>query len=82
MVAAPFLGHWMAAVPHTIPTMRTDHGIQFTNRQRDSYAFAPSFDRVGHEHGLAHRLTQVHHPWTNGQVERMHRTLQEATVKP
>ncbi len=33
------------------------------------------------EHGLEHRLTQVKHPWTNGQVERMNRTLQDVTVK-
>ena len=28
-----------------------------------------------------HRLTKVNHPWTNGQVERMNRTLKETTVK-
>nr|WP_281827609.1 IS481 family transposase [Jannaschia rubra] len=33
------------------------------------------------EHGIEHRLTKVNHPWTNGQVERMNRTIKEATVK-
>ena len=30
---------------------------------------------------IDHRLTKPRHPWTNGQVERMNRTLKEATVK-
>jgi transposase InsO family protein len=33
------------------------------------------------ENGIEHRLTKPNHPWTNGQVERMNRTLKEATVK-
>ena len=32
------------------------------------------------EHGIEHRLTKVKHPWTNGQVERMNRTIKGATV--
>ena len=28
-----------------------------------------------------HRLTKIKHRWTNGQVERMNRTIKEATVK-
>ncbi len=28
-----------------------------------------------------HRLTKIKHPWTNGQVERMNRTIKDATVK-
>ena len=39
------------------------------------------FDRVCGEDGIEHRLTKPNHPWTNGQVERMNRTLKEATVK-
>jgi len=39
------------------------------------------FDCVCYENNIEHRLTKVNHPWTNGQVERMNRTLKEATVK-
>ena len=39
------------------------------------------FDRICREHGIEHRLTKPNHPWTNGQVERMNRTLKDATVR-
>ena len=39
-----------------------------------------SFDRVCRLHGIDHRLTKPHHPWTNGQVARMKRTIKEATT--
>ena len=32
-------------------------------------------------HGIAHRLTQVGHPWSHGQVARMKDLLKSATVK-
>ena len=38
------------------------------------------FDMRCRENGIEHRLTKVRHPWTNGQVERMNRTIKEATV--
>ena len=30
---------------------------------------------------MAHRLTKPAHPWTNGPVERINRTIKEATVQ-
>jgi transposase InsO family protein len=31
--------------------------------------------------GIEHRLTKIKHPWTNGQVDCMNRTIKKATVK-
>ena len=39
------------------------------------------FDMRCRENGIEHRLTKPNHSWTNGQVERMNRTLKEATVR-
>jgi hypothetical protein len=39
------------------------------------------FDMRCREKGVERRLTKIKHPWTNGQVERMNRTIKEATVK-
>jgi transposase InsO family protein len=81
MIAAQFLRNLVAAVPYAIHTVLTDNGIQFTNMAHHKYAFHHIFDRVCDENGIEHRLTKVKHPWTNGQVERMNRTIKEATVK-
>ena len=81
MEAAQFLRNLIAAVPYKIHTILTDNGIQFTHRKTDRHAFLHIFDRVCLENGTEHRLTQPNHPWTNGQVERMNRTLKEVTVK-
>ena len=81
MVAAQFLRNFIAILPYRIHTILTDNGVQFTNRKQDKYAGHHIFDRVCDEHGIEHRLTKINHPWTNGQVERMNRTLKEATVK-
>ena len=39
------------------------------------------FDMRCCENGIEHRVTKVKHPGSNGQVERMNRTIKEATVK-
>ena len=84
--AAAFLEALIAAVPYKIHIVLTDNGIQFTFPPR--YADGPTaryvthmFDRRCQENGIEHRLTKVKHPWTNGQVERMNRTIKEATVQ-
>jgi transposase InsO family protein len=84
--ASAFLEALIKAVPYKIHTVLTDNGIQFTFPPR--YADGPTarymthmFDMRCEENGIKHRLTKVRHPWTNGQVERMNRTIKEATVK-
>jgi transposase InsO family protein len=74
------------AVPYKIHTVLTDNGIQLTLPPR--YADGPTarymtrmFDMRCRENGIEHRLTKIRHPWTNGQVERMNRTVKEASVK-
>jgi Integrase core domain len=81
MIAAQFLRNFIDRLPYRIHTILTDNGVQFTNRKQDKYAGHHILDRVCDEHGIEHRLTKINHPWTNGQVERMNRTLKEATVK-
>jgi transposase InsO family protein len=80
-VATQCLRHLIAAIPSKIHTILTDNSSQFINRQRETYAFQHIFGRVCQEHGMEPRLTKTNHPWTNGHVERMNRTLKEATVK-
>ena len=81
MEAAQFLRDLIEAVPHRIHTGLTDNGVQFTPRKQDIWDSEHIFDRVCRANGIEHRLTKVNHPWTNGQVERMNRTVKEATVK-
>ena len=84
--AAHFLRLLVEAVPYQIHTILTDNGIQFCHPPR--YRSGPTarfsmhlFDRICRDNDIEHRLTKPNHPWTNGQVERMNRTLKEATVK-
>jgi transposase InsO family protein len=81
MEAARFLRDLIEAVPYHIHTVLADNGVQFTPRRQDVRDSGHIFDRVRAEHGIEHRLTKVNHPWTNGQVERMNRTIKDATVK-
>jgi transposase InsO family protein len=46
-------------------------------RVRSVHAFGHACEK----HRIGHRTTKPAHPWTNGQVERMNRTLKDATVR-
>lgn len=78
--ASEFLKQLINVLPYKIHTILTDNGVQFTNLKHQRHAFEHIFDRVCRENNIEHRLTKVNHPWTNGQVERMNRTIKEATV--
>jgi transposase InsO family protein len=84
--ACAFLEALLEAVPYNLHTVLTDNGIQFADlpKNRDGWTAryrVHRFDQICREHGIEHRLTKPNHPWTNGQVERMNRTIKDATVK-
>src|SRR5215472_12977667 len=83
--AVRFLEALIAAVPYRPHTVLTDNGIQFADlpKNRDGWTAryrVHRFDQICRANRIEHRLTKPNHPWTNGQVERMNRTLKEATV--
>lgn len=81
--AALFLKNLLFAVPYKIHTILTDNGIQFSYSllKYKPKAKTHDFEAICLEYNIKHRLTKVKHPWTNGQVERMNRTIKDATVK-
>jgi transposase InsO family protein len=93
-VAAEFFSALLARVPYRVHTVLTDNGFQFRppeagwtvaeiqdliSRQQPFRGHA--FELVCARHHIDHRFTKFNHPWTNGQVERMVRTIREATVR-
>jgi transposase InsO family protein len=93
--AADFLRALIKAVPYKIHTVLTDNGIHFTDPKGETWTPAEirqmitrkePFRAHAFEYACAltdidHRLTKPKHPWTNGQVERMNRTIKDATVR-
>ncbi|GLQ66598.1 hypothetical protein GCM10007870_21820 [Gluconobacter kondonii] len=79
-----FLEYFLSIIPYRIHTILTDNGIQFADQplnRNTAWSRPMRFDMICEAHGIEHRLTKPNHPWTNGQVERMNRTIKEATVK-
>jgi transposase-like protein len=87
MNGAEFLRGVIKAFPYRIHTILTDNGMAFAdlpkNRNKPIHAWLGMhiFGRVCNENAIEHRLTKPYHPWTNGQAERMNRTIKEATIK-
>ena len=84
--AREFLDALIKAVPYKIDVVLTDNAIQFAHLPKNrsgptAILCGHPFDQVCRRHHIEHRLTKPNHPWTNGQVERMNRTLKEATVQ-
>jgi transposase InsO family protein len=93
--AADFLRALIQAVPYKIHTVLTDNGTHFTDPaggtwspveirqmiERKELFRAHAFEYACALTNIDHRLTKPKHPWTNGQVERMNRTIKDATVK-
>ena len=69
--------HFTDAMPATAGRRRTSRPCA---RGRSSSGATPSNCACA-ELDIEHRLTKPSHPWTNGQVERMNRTIKDATVK-
>ena len=78
-IATAFLREMHRRFPNKITHILTDNGLQFTCHKGEKEAHI--FNKTCLELGIEHRTTQPYHPWTNGQVERMNRTLKEATIK-
>ena len=82
-------------MPYTIHTVLTDNGSHFTTPGAGGSAVplikeaiangelfrTHAFERACARADIDHRTTRPKHPWTNGQVERMNRTIKDATVK-
>jgi hypothetical protein len=93
-VSREFLLRLIAAVPYKIHTVLTDNGIQFTTPGAGGSAvplikeamangelfWAHAFEFACAKNDIDHRTTKAKHPRTNGQVERMNRTIKDATV--
>jgi len=94
-VAADFLRALIKVIPYKIHIVLTDNGIHFTDPTGQSWTpteikqmierkelfRAHSFELTCAQNDIDHRLIKPKHPWTNGQVERMNRTIKDATVK-
>ena len=72
------MGRFLEAFGHTVHTVLTDNGSEFTDRFKDGnttgHQAKPTgqhpFDQLCARHGIRHRLTRPYRPQTNGMVER------------
>lgn len=81
MIGAQFKRNLIIAMPYTIHAVLTNNGIRSHQPCSPKICSRHVFDRACDQNGAVHRLTTVKHPWVNGQIDPMNRTIQLATVK-
>ena len=81
VVAAEFLRWVPDKQPYRVQTILTNNGVPFTPQAHRLLPDRHRFDRICCAYGVEYRLTKPAHSWTNGPVERMNRTIKEATVQ-
>jgi transposase-like protein len=83
--ALDFLDYVFEFYPYKIHRILTDNGLQFTykalSKNKQPKLKRHPFTQKCQEKGIKHKLTQFFSPQTNGQVERMNKTLKDATIK-
>jgi len=80
-IAVVFLRRVLRQIPYKVHKLLTDNGVQFRNLPHHLKAARHPVGQLCDEWGIEQRFTKPAHPWTNGQVERMNRTVKEATIK-
>ena len=80
-IAVEFLRRVLPQIPYKVHKLLTDNGIQFRNLPHHPRVGRHPVAQLCEEWGIEQRFTKPAHPWTNGQVERMNRTVKEATIK-
>jgi len=89
--ATIFLQELIKIMPYKMNIILTDNGKQFVYKSssyskihinvKDINGTQSPFTKLCNANEIEHRQTLSYHPWTNGQVERINRTIKEATVK-
>ena len=84
-----FLKMLIEFFPYSLHRILTDNGTEFTYRgmpqdKRPRYRNGKEkphpFTLACQKRKIKHKMTKFRHPWTNGQVERLHRRLKDATI--
>ena len=80
--AEAFIQKVKAEFPVPITHVLTDNGTEFTWKKLAVPVKKPHpFEEAVKAIGAEHRTTKVKHPWTNGRVERLNRTMKDATIE-
>ena len=74
-IAVDFLRRVVPQIPYKVHKILTDNGIQFRNLPHHKQVGRHPVGQFCDEQGIEQRFAKPAHPWTNGQVERMNRTV-------